>query len=73
VSHDWGNNTIIIQGVDIVRTIPITKKLGPPTKHLEILVCYDFHFGISDEEEDLMFAIEPQLFLIGTIHVPTLI
>jgi hypothetical protein len=59
MSHDWGNNTIIIQEADIVRTIPITKKLGPPTKRLEILVCYDFHFGISDEKEDLMFVIEP--------------
>jgi hypothetical protein len=33
VSHDWGNNIIIIQGVDIIRTIPTTKKLGAPTKH----------------------------------------
>jgi hypothetical protein len=54
--HDWGNNSIIIQGVDIVRTILVIEKLGTPTKHLEILVCYDFHYGISDEEKDLMFA-----------------
>jgi hypothetical protein len=27
VSHDWGNNTIIIQRIDIVGTILITKKL----------------------------------------------
>jgi len=38
------------------RTIPITKKLGTPTKCLEMLVCYDFHSGIYDEEEDLMFT-----------------
>jgi hypothetical protein len=56
VSHDWGNNTIIIQGVNIVRTICVTKKLGTPTKHPKILVCYDFHFGIFNEEEDFMFA-----------------
>jgi hypothetical protein len=41
VYHDWGNNIITIQGTGIVRTIPITKKLGAPTKHLELLVCYD--------------------------------
>jgi hypothetical protein len=73
VFHDWGNNTITIQGASIVKTIPITKNLGAPTKHLKILICYDFHFGISDEEEDLMFATKLGLFSIGTIIVPTLI
>ncbi len=38
-----------------------------------MLICYDFHFGIFVKEEDLMFAIEPRLFSIGTIYVPTLI
>jgi hypothetical protein len=56
VSYDWGNNIIIIQGIDTITTILVTKKLGAPTKHPKLLVCYDFHFGISDEEEDLMFA-----------------
>ncbi len=32
VSHDWGN-IIIIQGIDIVKIILVTKKLGAPTKH----------------------------------------
>ncbi len=32
--HDWGNNIIIIQGVDTIKTIPIIKKLGAPTKRL---------------------------------------
>jgi hypothetical protein len=56
VSHDFANNTIIIQGLSTIRTIAITKKLGAPTKHLEVLVCYDFHYGIFNEKEDLMFA-----------------
>jgi hypothetical protein len=73
VSHNWGNNIIIAQGTSIVRTIPITKKLGAPTKRLEVLVCYDFHFGISNEEEDLMFVIELGLLSIGSIVVPTLV
>ncbi len=71
VSHDQGNNIIIIQGADIVITIPVTKKLGAPTKCPKVLVCYDFHSRIFDEEEDLVFAIERGLFSIGTIIVPT--
>jgi hypothetical protein len=71
VSHDWGNNIIIIQGTSIIRTIPIIKKFGAPTKCPEVLVYYDFHSGIFDEEKDLMFVIEPKMFSIGTIVVPT--
>ncbi len=37
MSHDQGNNTIIVQGAGIVRTIPITKKLGAPTKRPKVL------------------------------------
>jgi hypothetical protein len=36
-----------------------------------VVICYDFHFGISNEEEDLMFVIEKILFSIETIVVPT--
>jgi hypothetical protein len=71
VFHDWGNNIIIIQGVGIVRTILVTKKLGTPTKCPKVVVCYDFHSGIFDEEEDLMFATKQGLFSIGTIAIPT--
>jgi hypothetical protein len=38
-----------------------------------LLVCYDFQFGISNKEEDLMFATKLGLFSIGTIVVLTLI
>jgi hypothetical protein len=34
-------------------------------------VNYDFHYGISNKEDDLMFAIELRLFSIGTIVVLT--
>jgi hypothetical protein len=56
VFHDWGNITIIIQGI---KTILVTKKLGTPTKRPKVLVCYDFHSKISNKEEDLMFATKP--------------
>jgi hypothetical protein len=56
MSHYWGNNIIIIEGTRTVKTIFVTKKLETPTKRLEVSVCCDFHYGIFDEEEDLMFA-----------------
>ncbi len=71
VSHDWGTNTIIIHGTTMVKTIPITKKLGARTKRPKVLVCYDFHSRILDEKEDVMFATKLDLFSIGTIEVPT--
>ncbi len=37
----------------------------------EVLVCYDFQSWISNEKKDIMFAIEPELFSIGTITIPT--
>jgi hypothetical protein len=51
-----GTNIITIQGTCIVRTILVIKKIGVQTKRLEVLMCYEFHFGILDEEEDVMFA-----------------
>jgi len=49
-------NIITIQGTDAYKTIFVIKKLGAQTKWLEVLVCYDFHIGIFDKEEDLMFG-----------------
>lgn len=46
----------------IVKTIPITNKLGAPTKRLEVLVCYNFHSIISNKEKKLLFVIELILF-----------
>jgi len=54
---------------DIVRTIHVTKKLDVQTKRLKVLVCYDFHFGISNDKKDVMFAIELDMFSIGTIII----
>ncbi len=70
ISHNWGTNTITIQGTSIMRTIHVTKKLGVQTKRPKVLICYDFHHGISNEKEDVMFATKLDLFSIGTILVP---
>jgi hypothetical protein len=56
ISHDWGSNTIIIKGINMSKTISITKNLRIYIMRFEVLVCYDFHYGIFDEEKDLMFA-----------------
>jgi hypothetical protein len=71
VSHNWGTNTITMQGIGTIRTILVTKKLGGQTKRPKVLMCYDFHFGICDEEEDMMFVTKLNLFSIGTIVVLT--
>jgi hypothetical protein len=71
VSHDWGTNIATIQGTDTIRSIPITNKLGIQTKRPKILICYDFHFGISNDEKDVMFATELDLFSTRTIGIPT--
>jgi hypothetical protein len=71
VSHDQGINIVTIQGTSTIRTIHVTKKLCAQTKRPQILVCYYFHYEISDEEEDVMFGIKLNLFSIGTITIPT--
>jgi hypothetical protein len=55
VTHDWGNNVIIVQGNGIVRTISVIMKLGVETTRTQSLVCYDLMEGLPDEEEDLIF------------------
>ncbi len=56
VSHDWGTNIVIIDKTNLVKTILIIKKLGVQTKRPKVLMCYDFHYGISNEKEDIMFV-----------------
>jgi hypothetical protein len=67
VTHDWGNNLIIVQGNGIIRTILVNGKLGTETRRPQILVCYDLMEGLIDEEEYLIFETKPNLFSIGVI------
>jgi hypothetical protein len=69
VAHDWESNIVTIQGNGIVRTIIVTKHLGGEVGKSEVLLCYDYQNGITNEE-DIIFAIEPKLFSIGTISLP---
>jgi len=69
VTHDWGNNVIIVQGNRIVRTIYVNKKLGAEIKRPQVLVCYDLMERLTNEKEDLIFEAKLELFSIGTITI----
>jgi hypothetical protein len=38
-----------------------------------MLLCYDYQNGITNEEQDIMFVIEPKLFSTWTISLPKII
>jgi hypothetical protein len=50
VTHDWGNNVIIVQGNGIVKKISINKKLGVETIRPQVFICYESLEGLIDEE-----------------------
>jgi len=60
---------ITIQGNGIVKTIFVNKKLGAESKRPQVLVCYDLTKGLTNEEEDLIFEIQLDMFSIGTITI----
>ncbi len=70
VAHDWGSNTVTIQGDGTVWTIIITKHLGSEIRRPKVLLCYNYQNGIIDEEEDIIFATKLKLFSIRTIILP---
>jgi hypothetical protein len=41
------------------RTIVMIKHLGAKEKWPKMLLCYDYHNGIIDEKEDIIFATKP--------------
>jgi len=48
----------------------VTKHLRTNLKRLEVLLCFDYQNGITNEEKDMMFASELKLFSIGKISFP---
>jgi len=60
---------ITIQCNGTIKIILVNKNLGVETKRPQILVCYDMMEGLIDEEEDLIFETELELFSIGTITI----
>ncbi len=47
--------------------------MGGEVKIPKVLMCYDYQNGITDEEEDIIFATKLELFLIRTINLPKMI
>jgi hypothetical protein len=43
--------------------------LGGEVRRPKVLLCYDYQNGITYEEKDIIFVIEPKLFSIGTISL----
>jgi hypothetical protein len=61
---------VTIQGNGTVQTILVIKHLKAEVKRLEMLLCYNYQNGITNEK-DIIFVIEPIFFFIGTISLPT--
>ncbi len=58
VAYDWVSNIVTIQGNGTVRTITVTKHLGGEVRRPKMLLCYNYQNGITNEEEDIIFATE---------------
>jgi len=43
----------------MVKIIIMIKHLGAKVKQPKVFLCYNYHNGIIDEEEDIIFIIEP--------------
>ncbi len=69
VAHDWGSKIVTIQGNGTIKTITVTKHLGGEVRKPKVLLCYNYQNGIIDEEEDIIFVIELELFSIGIINL----
>jgi hypothetical protein len=48
----------------------MTKHMGTNLKRPKVLLCFDYQNDITNEEKDLMFASELELFSIATIKMP---
>ncbi len=67
VTHDWGNDIVIIQGNGRVRIITITKHLGGEVRRPNVLLCYDYQ-NVITIEEDIIIITKPKSFSIRTIN-----
>jgi hypothetical protein len=48
-----------IQRNGMVWTIVVIKHLKAKVKWLKVLLCYDYQNGVTNEEGDIIFGIEP--------------
>jgi hypothetical protein len=52
------------------KTISVNQRKGHRPKLLEVLVCYNFAEGLTDEEEARFLASKADLFAVGTRLCP---
>jgi hypothetical protein len=43
--------------------------LGREVRRIEVLLCYNYQNGITNEEEDIIFTLELEVYFIGTISL----
>ena len=65
-----GTTWQLFQDNKIVNTIFINQKKGSRKKLLEMLDCYNFAKGLTDEKEDCFLALKKDLFIIKTMTLP---
>ena len=67
VIHDWPNDHVQIMGNGTVKTVKINRQLAYEAVTPHTLVCYNFAKGIIDNEETILFEVDPTLQPVGTI------
>jgi hypothetical protein len=67
VTHDWGNNVIIVQGNETIRTISINRKLGVKTRRPQVLICYDLMERLTNEKEDIILRQNQNYFQLAQL------
>ncbi len=64
---DWGTNMVTIEGNDIMNIIFVSKYLNGNIRKPRTIINYNFLEGVTNEEEEILLAFEPNLFSIGII------
>ena len=67
VIHDWANDQVQIMGNGTVKTVKINRQLGYEAVTPHALVYYNFAEGITNDEENILLAVDPTLQPVGTI------
>lgn len=57
--YDKTTNMVAIEGSDTTCVLPVIKKLGHNTRLLKVLVCKNFHEGVTEEKDDALFKTKP--------------
>ena len=59
---------VAVEGIGTSCVLPVTKKLGHKTRVFGVLVCYNFHEDVTEDEENALFKINPNCFPYLLLH-----